>query len=79
MLNVIEMARNVVPTGDYAADCALGRQLARDVLEVTTADDDAHDAFPPRFARIVAEVVERGTWGPVEIGFFTAMGGHARH
>ena len=69
----------VVPTGDYAADCALGRQLARDVLEATAADDAAHDAFPPRFARIVADIVERGTWGPVEIGFFTGIGIYARH
>ena len=74
MPNFAEMIRDAVPTGNYAADCAIGRQLACDILSAAENDAGERQAFPMRLANLVRETVERGSWGPVEIGLFTALG-----
>ncbi len=54
--------------GDWAAQCQFGRDLGHQAAEYIRESDDA--AMLPSVVRVM---VERGTFGGVEIGFFTAI------
>lgn len=56
-----------IPTG-WAEQCGLGRELAREAIDYIAASYDS--ALLPG---IVRTIVERGSFGGVEAGFFTEI------
>lgn len=56
--------RDFAETGNYAADCKLGRQLADQVLA-----DMREKGFPPMLGTVVRQMIEDKRYSGIEIGF----------
>lgn len=52
-------------SGDYTADCILGRQAARDVVNLIRQSEN-----PALLSSVALAIAESGQWGATEIGFF---------
>ncbi|WP_380786813.1 hypothetical protein [Sphingomonas sp. R86521] len=57
-------------TGDYATDCETGRRTAEDLI-MWMAKAPATNT--PALGKVVQELVERGRWEAVHIGFFQRL------
>lgn len=55
-------------TGDYAKDCALGRDYFDELYRIMVRNDE-----PLLLNRVLADQVRGGVWDGVEIGFSQAM------
>jgi uncharacterized protein YllA (UPF0747 family) len=58
----------IAETGDYAVDCATGRQIA-DSLMIRMAETE----YTPALGEIVREMMKVGRWEAVHIGFFQRL------
>lgn len=56
-------------TGDYAADCQHGRDLAEDIANRVSLEQN-----PLHFSVVAQAIVESGRWEAVEIGLFSRLG-----
>ena len=57
-------------TGDYATDCETGRRTAEDLIMWMAK---APGTNTPALGKVVQEIVERGRWEAVHIGFFQRL------
>ncbi len=55
-------------TGDYAADCEIGRKTADELISWM-----AKTGFTPALGTVVQEMMTLGRWGAVHIGFFQKL------
>jgi len=55
-------------TGDYATDCETGRRTAEDLIVWM-----AKSTYTPALGGVVREIVKRGRWEAVHIGFFQRL------
>jgi uncharacterized protein YllA (UPF0747 family) len=63
--NEIAGFTRIAETGNYAVDCATGRQVA-DSLMIRMAETE----YTPALGEIVREMMKVGRWEAVHIGFF---------
>ena len=59
---------SVQPSGDYALDCATGREHFHQLLGAMTEDGTAL-----HLSRVIEGQVRSGQWSGVEVGFHAAM------
>ena len=60
---------HVEPTGDWAADNAIGQQYAEALIKYM----NEHDA-PELLGSIIGAMIEKGQRGGIEVGFLFAVG-----
>lgn len=60
---------NDISTGDWATDCQAGRDRADRVTSCLSGRSDRH----PAFTRAMRDMVERGRFTGVEVGFFQRL------
>jgi hypothetical protein len=66
---IVDSAWQPARTGDYTADCQIGRDIADEIADVIAVTHN-----PTILPTIVSLIVEAGQWGAVEIGLFNKLG-----
>lgn len=63
-MKICDLLAATPETGDYAADCATGRHIARYAVEQVLPD------APCALGFVVKSISDKGRFGPIEVGFF---------